>query len=142
MGMIFLQCNEIKFREFPNLLFGKSNGETYFFDATAYIEKSGCQDKTVDDFKAAFRYFIDAVCDVYSLTYEQIFITSHHEHILIDETLALAFIAYIDSEFAIYMLERVADMLIDGVVLSDTYLLSNAGNRFSRDQLLQLITKE
>lgn len=139
--MIFLQCNEIKFREFPNLLFGKLNDETYYFDATAYIEKSGRQDKNIDDFKAAFGYFIDAVCDVYSLTYEQIFITLH-EHVLIDETLALAFIAYIDREFAIYMLERVAEMLIDGVVLSDTYLISNAGNRFSRDQLLQLITRK
>lgn len=139
MGTIF--CNEIWFQEFPDLLFGKTDEGTYYFDATTLISRSGKQDKSISGFKTTFAYFIQIISDVYSLTPDQIFITSD-KHTLIDETLALLFIAYLDNGFIVYMLERIADLLVSGVVLSDTYLISITRDRFTRDQLLQLTKNE
>lgn len=138
MGMILSHNTEIRFNEFPDLLFSKSSDGVYYFDATTFISRSGIQNKSVEGFKITFAYFIEAATSVYSLVAEKIFIIQN-EHILIDETLALAFLAYMDSEFAIYMCERVADMLVMGVVLSDAYILSIVSDRFRKDQLFNLL---
>lgn len=59
-------------------------------------------------------------------------------HILIDESLALLFVAYIDPDFGIYMLERISEMLWRGITLSDTHVLMLANERLTKDQLSNL----
>ena len=56
-------------------------------------------------------------------------------HQLIDYALALLFVAYIDPAFGVYMMERMSDMLLRGIVLSDTFLILMAKDRLSKEQL-------
>lgn len=37
-------------------------------------------------------------------------------HILIDESLALLFVSYVDADFCIYIIERLSEVLLNGVV--------------------------
>lgn len=127
---------EIRYREFPELLFTVRGDGCEYFDAFLYIKNKG--DPTVHSvqgFKMAFSHWINAVRDAYSLSDDNIFITAPNGHKLIDYALALPFIAYIDPSFGVYMMERMSDMLLRGVVLSDTYLILMAKDRLSKEQL-------
>ena len=58
-------------------------------------------------------------------------------HILIDSSLALLFAAYLDPGFGVWMMERISEMLMGGIVLSDTLLLLMARNRFSEAEFIE-----
>lgn len=127
---------EIRYREFPELLFTTRGDGNEYFNATSYIQNKGDPDRhTVEGFRIAFAHWIDAVCQAYSLTLKDIFITAPNGHQLIDNALALLFVAYIDSAFGVYMMERMSDMLLSGVVLSDTCLMLMAKDRLTKEQL-------
>lgn len=64
------------------------------------------------------------------------------EHILMDESLSLLFIAYTDSSFAIYLLDRMAEMLINGFVLSDTAIVIMVQDRLTREDIIKIIHDE
>ena len=57
-----------------------------------------------------------------------------------EESLALLFVAYVDPAFGVYMLERVAEMLVRGIVISDITLLTLIRERLTMDDILQVIT--
>ena len=81
----------------------------------------------------------NAVREAYSIQAEDMAVTDEATwHLLIEESLALLFVAYIDPEFAVYMLERISEMLLRGITLSDTRLLMLASERLSKDQLFNL----
>lgn len=127
---------EIRYREFPDLLFTVRGDGNEYFDATLYIKNKGDPDRhTIQGFKAAFAHWINATCDSYSLSEEDVFMSAPNGHILIDNALALLFVTYIDASFGVYMMERMSDMLLDGIVLSDTSLLRMAKDRLTKDQL-------
>lgn len=127
---------EIRYREFPELLFTVRGDGCEYFDAFLYIKNKGDPDiHSVQGFRTAFAHWINAVRDAYSLSDENIFITAPNGHQLIDYALALPFVAYIDPVFGVYMLERMSDMLLRGVVLSDTLLLLMAKDRLTKEQL-------
>ena len=127
---------EIRYREFPELLFTVRGDGCEYFDAYLYIKNKGDPDiHSIQGFRAAFVDWIDAVRDAYSLSDENIFITAPNGHQLIDYALALPFVAYIDPAFGVYMIERISDMLLRGVVLSDTFLLLMAKDRLTKEQL-------
>ena len=127
---------EIRYREFPELLFTVRGDGCEYFDAYLYIKNKGDPDiHSIQGFRAAFAHWIDAVRDAYSLSDENIFITAANGHQLIDYALALPFVAYIDPAFGVYMIERISDMLLRGVVLSDTFLLLMAKDRLTKEQL-------
>ena len=125
----------IRYREFPELLF-TTRGDGYdYFDAFLYIKNKGDPNvHSVQGFRNTFAYWINAVRDNYSLSDEEIFIIAPNGHQLIDYSLALLFVAYIDPAFGVYIMERMSDMLIGGIVLSDTCLLQMARDRLSKGQ--------
>lgn len=126
---------EIRYREFPELLFTIRGDGSEYFDAFLYIKNKGDPDiHSVQGFRTAFACWINAACATYSLTDEDIFIIAPNGHQLIDYSLALLFVAYIDPSFGVYMMERMSDMLLRGIVLSDTCLLLMAKDRLSKDQ--------
>lgn len=126
---------EIRYREFPELLFTVRGDGCEYFDAFLYIKNKGDPNvHSVEGFRMAFSHWINAVRDAYSLS-DDIFITAPNGHQLIDYALALLFVAYIDPGFGVYMMERMSDMLLRGIVLSDTCLLLMAKDRLSKEQL-------
>lgn len=80
---------------------------------------------------------MNAACEAYSLSAEEMIVTDAATgHTLIDSSLALLFAAYLDPGFGVWMMERISEMLMSGIVLSDTLLLLMARTRFSEAELL------
>lgn len=129
-----IPCRLIRYEEFPELLFGKSDDdETVYFDATHFIRSQGDERRhNVKEFRIAFHHWIAALCEMYGIDREDMVITDETSgHLLIDECLALLFVVYIDPGFGAYMLDRVSEMLVDGFTVSDTWLVRAAGSRFN-----------
>lgn len=136
-------CFRMRYREFPELLFGTSSKGLEYCDATYYIQNKGdAKCHSVEDFKIKFAYWIQAACKAYDLKTDTVVIIDNRGHYLIDESLALILVAYIDPEFGMYMLERITEMLITGVTLSDTNLMLMAKDRLSKEQLTNLLEYE
>ena len=131
-------CRTIRYREFPELLFGESpnSGSTYF-DATHFIRSRGDERRhNVKEFRIAFHHWITTLTNMYDIEKEALVIRDETSgHLLIDECLALLFVVYIDPAFGAYMLERVSELLIDGFTVSDSWLVMAAGNRFTFEEL-------
>jgi hypothetical protein len=130
-------CREIRYREFPEMLFGEVERGAAYFNADRYIrEKGDAAIHSVEKFRAEFGFWIRAVSEAYGLNAEELFIRDKATgDMLAEESLSLLFIAYIDSGFAVYMLERMSEMLLNGMVLSDTALVSMAKERLSKEDL-------
>lgn len=140
-----LQCRTIRFREFPDLLFGKSqDSRVFYFDATHYIrEKGDVRKHTIRDFQLGFQHWITAARQAYEIQQEDLIICDEATgHILIDECLALLFLAYIDPGFGTYIMERMSEMLTNGMTVSDTWLIQATGLRFTTEELISNLKGE
>lgn len=128
----------MKYGEFPDVLFGRATNGSLYFDSTHYIAKQGDEKKhCVNDFNQKFRHWIEAISQAYSLPSDEIVFTDEATgHVLIEESLALLFVSYVDPDFCIYILERVSEVLQNGVSLSDTCVIHIIKERFSKDYLL------
>ena len=132
----------IRYREFPELLFGESpnNGPVYF-DATHFIHSKGDERKhNVQEFRIAFHHWITALTELYNIDKEDLVICDETSgHLLIDECLALLFVVYIDPSFGAYILDRISEILVDGFSVSDTWLVEAAGIRFMSEELTKIL---
>ena len=137
-------CNQIRYREFPELLFGLSADGVEYFDATHYIRKKGnVKTHTVEEFETEFVRWIKPVTESYSIPSQDVIVREEDsEHLMIEESLALLFMAYLDPEFGVYMLERMSEMLIAGIVLSDTTLIVMTKNRFTNSDIMRDLQTE
>ena len=135
-------CRTIRYREFPELLFGESpnSGSTYF-DATHFIRSRGDEHRhNVKEFRIAFHHWITTLANMYSIEKEALVICDETSgHLLIDECLALLFVVYVDPDFGVYILERISELLIDGFSVSDSWLVMAAGNRFTIEELTKSV---
>lgn len=129
---------QLKFGEFPELLFGKlDNGRTYF-DGTHYlIAEKRNPDPTIAAFIQTFAFWIKSFSKIYSIPEEEMFVTDNVTgHQMIEECLALLLLAYSDPIFGVYIIESMTQMLIQGIACSDTYILMQAHQRFDEEELL------
>lgn len=126
--------------EFPDLLFGTSDDGITYFDATHYMLRKGDIKKhSIRDFDVGFYFWKKAICDAYELDLNDMVVKEETTgHIFIDESLALLFLSFIDTSFAVYVLERISEMLLTGIVLSDTSLLMMVRERFSKEIITQI----
>lgn len=131
----------LKYWEFPELLFGKSETGIVYFDATFYIiQKGDPQKHSPVDFIRKFAHWFDSVKIAYEIPDNEVVITDEATgHVLIDESLALLFVAYVNPDFGVYILERVSEMLLDGVTLSDTRIMQIVRERLTKETLSNLI---
>ena len=132
----------IRYREFPELLFGASPDEgPVYFDATHFIRSRGDERRhNVQEFRIAFHHWITTLTNMYSIEKEALVIRDETSgHLLIDECLALLFVVYVDPDFGVYILERVSELLIDGFSVSDSWLVMAAGNRFTIEELTKSV---
>lgn len=134
----------VQFGEFPELLFGESVNGTVYFDASLYIELKGDDTKhSPIDFARKFSFWFESLQTYYEIPDGEIMTTDETTgHVLIDECLALLFVTYIDPAFGGYMVERVSELLLDGVVISDTRILAMVRNRLSKESLTNLIQEK
>lgn len=143
MNIENINCTQIRYREFPELLFATTTKGIDYVDATYYIQNKGNAGKhTVTDFSEQFAFWIKSVCETYELKPDSLIIMNDKGHFLIDESLALALVAYVDPVFGVHMLERMSDMLLDGIVLSDTCLMLMAKDRLSEEQITKLLKQD
>ncbi len=127
-----IDCQTIRYEEFPELLFGKEeNADHGYFDATHFIRSRGDEKRhNVREFRMAFHYWIDGLCRQYGIDKDDLIIWSEtNGHVLLDECLDLLFIVYIDPAFGAYMLERMSQMLSEGFAVSDSWLYKAAKER-------------
>lgn len=119
------QFNEVKYREFPHVLFGQSGEGIIYFDATVCVGKGKSEgNRSVPDFSEKFGWWIHILSEAYGVpTGKMIVENGDGGNLLMEESLFLPFIAYLDAAFAVYMLERISEMLVTGIVLSDSALL-------------------
>lgn len=90
-----------------------------------------------------FIHWKKALCEAYDIPLEDVVVVDKEQsHILIDEAFALLFVAYVDPMFGVYMLERISEMLINGLVLSDTNILMMSRSRLSKEQLSNLTNEK
>ena len=126
-----------KYPEFPELLFASDKEGTLFFDATLYIEHKGDITKhSPASFARKFSFWFESAKDIYDIN-ATIVIDNATSHVLIDESLALLFVCYIDPQFSMYMIERISEMLLNGFVLSDTCITQMARDRLNLKNLKQ-----
>lgn len=139
MNIENILCTQIKYREFPKLFATLVKGIDYV-DATYYIQNKGNADKhTVRDFEVQLVFLIKTVCEAYKLPQNGIIIMNDKGHFLIDDSFALALVAYVEPSFGIHMLGRVKDMFLDGIVLSNIRLVLMTKDRFSEEQITKLL---
>ena len=135
-------CRTIRYREFPELLFGESpnSGSTYF-DATHFIRSRGDERRhNVKEFRIAFHHWITTLTNMYDIEKEALVIRDETSgHLLIDECLALLFVVYVDPDFGVYLLERISVLLIDGFSVSDSWLVMAAGYRFTIEEITKSV---
>lgn len=143
MKTVTIPCRQVRYKEFPDLLFGTSQGgdRPYYFDATHFIRSRGDERRhNVREFRIAFHHWIAALTGIYGIDTEDLVVRDEASgHLLIDECLALLFVVYIEPAFGAYMLERLSEMLTDGLSVSDTWLVKAAGLRFTREELTQIL---
>lgn len=134
----------MQYGEFPELLFAVSVNDTVYFDATLYIELKGDSNKhSPVDFARKFSFWFEALQRYYEIPDREMMTTDEETgHILMDECLALLFVAYIDPAFGAYMVERVSELLLDGIVLSDTRIMAMVRSRLSKESLTNLIQEQ
>ena len=134
----------VRYEEFPELLFGTSVSGTVYFDATHYIECVGDSHKhSPVDFARKFSFWFESFKAAYEIPDNELIATDEATgNVLIDESLSLLFVAYIDPEFGAFMTERVSELLLDGVVLSDTRIMQMIRNRLTKDLLIKLIEEQ
>ena len=53
----------------------------------------------------------------------------------VEESLSLLFAAYLDAGFAVHILDRISEMLLTGIVLSDMTLLRMSRERITKEDL-------
>lgn len=142
MKKLTIPCRRIRYKEFPDLLFGTlQDAGPHYFDATHFIRSRGDERRhNVREFRMAFQLWITALCETYGIDAADLIICDETSgHMLIDECLALLFVVYIEPSFGAYMLERLSEMLTDGLSVSDTWLIKAVSLRFTREELTQIL---
>ncbi len=121
-----------RYPEFSELLFASDGNETLYFDATLYIEEKGDSSKHSPlDFARKFSFWFECAMQTYDI--EAMMVTDDATgHILIEESMALLFVGYIDPLFCMHIMERISEMLLNGFVLSDSCIAQIARDRLNQ----------
>lgn len=122
-----------KYSEFPELLFASDVTDIHYFDATLYIEQKGNKAvHSTEDFAHKFMFWLECAKEVYEIDNDAIIVIDDATgHTLLDESLALLFVCYINPQFSIYLVERISEMLLNGFVLSDSCIAQMASDRLN-----------
>ena len=138
---IDLTCTEQSIPEFPNLLFGTEiESSNAYFDATIYLQKQA-PEKNINSFFSEYKKPIESLCEAYDVAYKDFCKINKKGHYLIKSDFTYLFIAFADPNFMGYMCDRINELFVKGVVVSDTYLISTARERLT-PEILQTTSQQ
>lgn len=131
MKKIKIECNQIRYAEFPELKFGISEDGDAYCDISHYLdEKELSSTHDIFKFQQKFFYFLTKAQLAYQLDPETIISENSEDgHYLLISELALLFIMYTDPNFMFYALDRIDEMFTSGITMSDTALIQLSANR-------------
>ena len=127
----------LRFGEFPDLLFTVTDARTYF-DMTHFLQSMKLDpEEKIDEFTAGFALWIDHLGKMYGIPSDECFaVDAATGHSLAEESFALPFLCCVDPVFGVYLLESISQMLLAGIACSDSYILMQAQQRFTQEELL------
>lgn len=136
--------SEPRYGEFPELLFGSYPNARIYFDVTHFLTAMKMDPEShFTNFINAFAFWIDKLGKIYGFSREELFLTDPDTgHQMAEESLALLFVVYTDPVFGSYLLESMGQMLLEGFVCSDTYLLMQVRNRFTTQELISTLNSK
>lgn len=113
------------------------NTRTYF-DMTHFLLAMELEPKAkITEFTEGFALWIDHLGQVYGVPPDERFaVDAATGHCLAEESFALPFLVCVDPVFEVYLLESMSQMLLEGTVCSDTYILRQAQARFTAEELI------
>lgn len=128
---IHLVCDKKNLPEFPDLLFGTHVDGSTYIDATNYLQsiESDQRNLTVADFFSKFDVFIQAIKEEYEISDQQLVTLNHQGHQLINDKLCYLLVGYANRDFLSYMNDRINDLFVEGVVVSDASIITLARRR-------------
>lgn len=134
-------CSEVKYNEFPDLKFGRSIDGMLYFNPNLFIKAKGdIKRHSVLEFDNAFFHWKKAVEFAYSIPFDDLIIKDEASGIvLIEESLALLFVAYVDPGFAVYITEKISEILFCGVALSDSYIIMHISGNYTKKEILEYL---
>lgn len=132
-----ITCTEQAFPEFPHLLIGEATDKSInYFDATAYLQKSGLTLYSAEDFFSNYAHPISALVTAYELDKNRVCVQNLEGHLLIDSSLIYLFISYTNPDFLAHINDRIDELLTRGFCVSDAYLYQNAKERLTPEVFL------
>ena len=128
---------KLRFGEFPDLLFTAIDTRTYF-DMTHFLQSMNLDpEEKIAEFTAGFALWIEHLAKMYGIPPDECFaVDAATKHSLAEESFALPFLCCTDPVFGAYLLESMTQMLLNGIVCSDSYVLMQAQVRFTPEELI------
>lgn len=116
----FYPCTEDKFSDIPDLKFYRTDADLYYFDATGFIKKAPHPENLgVESFLKVFSYLIDAIRETNGIDAGDLYIRDDSGMELLEESLAIPFLAYVDRRFGPYLIERMEELIRFGFSIND-----------------------
>lgn len=133
-------CKEHSLPEFPDMLFGVSNDNgLMYFNASAYLKS---RDLKLADFLNSYQPLVKALQETYSLRDDEVCRINQDGDFVIEVDFIYLFICFCDHQFLGYINERMNDLFMTGVAVSDSYLFEAARSRFTADVIAKMLPDE
>ncbi len=136
------ETSELKqlFQSIPGLL-GKEIMGVKVFNASLYVDNlEGDIDLTIESFKESHSEFIDVIAKQIGLSKESILTTDESGDVYMHIMLSVAFLEYFNVGFKVWSNARMIELMVDGISMSDNYIIGNTIKRFGVDQLKEMLT--
>ena len=135
------ETSELKqlFQSIPGLL-GKEIMGVKVFNASLYVDNlEGDIDLTIESFKESHSEFIDVIAKQIGLSKESILTTDESGDVYMHIMLSVAFLEYFNVGFKVWSNARMIELMVDGISMSDNFIIGNTIKRFGVDQLKEML---
>lgn len=127
-------CAENKFPDIADLKFYRTDADLYYFDATHFIKKAPFNENlSVENFREVFSYLIGTLTEASGIDEADLYIRDDSGSELLEESLAMLFLAYVDRSFGPYMIERMEELIRFGFSINDNMAQFFYKTRFSNN---------
>ena len=135
------ETSELKqlFQSIPGLL-GKEIMGVKVFNASLYVDNlEGDIDLTIESFKESHSEFIDVIAKQIGLSKESILTTDESGDVYMHIMLSVAFLEYFNVGFKVWSNARMIELMVDGISMSNNFIIGNTIKRFGVDQLKEML---
>ena len=135
-----VQCNEPVLAEFPKLMFDNITKDgPLVFDSTFYYLANDIDEIDYKVFQNINKRYIQAFIDNTDVKADELFFLNKDCHILMNRQLTFLFLCFAQPELTAYFNGLLGELMADGMVFSDSFILSLASDRVPTKYLQQII---